>query len=541
MGRFAAEAVDQALRISRGLVGSDEPLRLLFARVKLPILAEAVKDLLDRRHVALPAVSGFVARRGADASASPAAETFARAIRALVDRPETRTALLDHGPHGAPEFRWVHNDLATTSPEAMRADASRLPQIRRRLERYFLSKGGKPRKRTHQHIKVTQFASGDAKRAHDAAVAAFATALEATLERLDADIDAVLARGLLRLLTIAAGRYETLLEEHGVLDFAGMLDRAVRLLSRQEEFARSRLKLQSRYHHILVDEFQDTSRAQWRLVELLVDAWGEGEGVTDAPTSIFIVGDRKQSIYRFRHAEVTLLDEAARKIEALRPHRRVRQAIATSFRAVPELLAFVNALAAQLAAGSTIPERFTYTDDDRFPAPDVAPGALRDGQPVLGLIAEPSMAAAADAVAAEVRRLVGRVMVRAKDGPPRLARPDDVAILFRARAGHQHYEAALENRGLKTYVYKGLGFFDAAEVLVDDQLDLAGAEGVEVHDRVQAIPEFRREHALEDTRVLGPGRLLEEAHPARRQVARAGVGRHDQECIASVATINVNP
>ena len=103
----------------------------------------------------------------------------------------------------------------------------------------------------------------------------------------------------------------------------GCSTKSVALLAQQEEFARSRLKLQARYHHVLVDEFQDTSRLQWRLVELLVDAWGEGEGISDAPTSIFIVGDRKQSIYRFRHAEVTLLDDAAQEDlgAAARPHR----------------------------------------------------------------------------------------------------------------------------------------------------------------------------------------------------------------------------
>ena len=122
-----------------------------------------------------------------------------------------------------------------------------------------------------------------------------------------------------------------------------MLAKSVALLGRQEEFARSRLKLQARYHHVLVDEFQDTNRLQWQLVELLIDAWGEGEGVQDAPTSIFVVGDRKQSIYRFRHAEVTLLDEVARKVAALRPGRPVRQAISHSFRAVPELQEAVNA------------------------------------------------------------------------------------------------------------------------------------------------------------------------------------------------------
>ena len=51
-----------------------------------------------------------------------------------------------------------------------------------------------------------------------------------------------------------------------------------------------------------------------------------------------------------------------------------------------------------------------------------------------------------------------------KEGPTRPARPDDIAILFRARAGHQFFETALESRGIRTYVYKGLGFFDAPEV-----------------------------------------------------------------------------
>ena len=61
----------------------------------------------------------------------------------------------------------------------------------------------------------------------------------------------------------------------------------------------------ARYHHVLVDEFQDTSRAQWRLVSLLVKSWGEGAGLAGGvlPPSIFVVGDRKQSIYGFRDAD----------------------------------------------------------------------------------------------------------------------------------------------------------------------------------------------------------------------------------------------
>ena len=102
-----------------------------------------------------------------------------------------------------------------------------------------------------------------------------------------------------------------------------MLERAVKLLKELDEFAESRLRLEARYRHVLVDEFQDTSRAQWELVRQLVKSWGEGFGAaSDAlPPSIFIVGDRKQSIYGFRDADVAVVDEAADFIGALRPGR----------------------------------------------------------------------------------------------------------------------------------------------------------------------------------------------------------------------------
>jgi len=538
MGRFSHEAMDLALRAVRGLVAGDDALRLLFARVKLPVLVDAVAGLLDRRHIAVPAVASYVRRQAAGATAAEAASTFVAELRQLFARSPARAALMDQGPQDSAEFRWLRTDLDTL--DAFRADdVPRVQQLRRRLQRYFLTTNGEPRKRLAARFKADQFATKAARKAHEEAVRDLAPAVLTELDHLEARVNAMLARGLLRLLQIAAAKYEALLEEHALLDFAGMLERSVQLLSAQEEFARSRLKLQARYHHVLVDEFQDTSRLQWRLIELLVDAWGEGEGVSDVPTSIFVVGDRKQSIYRFRHAEVTLFDEAVRKIGGLRPGRTVRQVITTSFRAVPELLAFVNALAQSIESGVPIPERFAYTERDRFPVPVVSAGALRDGEPVLGLIAEPSMAACASALAAEVASLIGQVTVRTREGAPRLARADDIAILFRARHGHQYFEDALESRGIRTYVYKGLGFFDAPEVqdlqalmrfLAQPDSNLRAAEFLRSRFVRLSDPALvRLAPAFSDALVgdLAPDDTasLASTDAALLQVARAGTGR----------------
>jgi ATP-dependent helicase/nuclease subunit A len=463
MARFANEALDLTFRAARGLIVDDETVRLLFARVKGPVLRDALSTLLDRRQVALPAVAGFVKRHAGSPTAVSAGEAFVARLRGLFDDSPHRAAILDDGPRRSPEFEWLRADLTGLATFAA-GDPARVQALRRRLERHFLRADLGPRVRLAKKLTAGLFASPDARKRHERAVGALAPGIVAALEALDADLNGLLARGLLRVLVVAVQAYELLLEEHAVLDFAGMLGKAVALLERQEEFARSRLKLQARYHHVLVDEFQDTSRLQWRLVELLIRAWGEGEGASDAPTSIFIVGDRKQSIYRFRHAEATLLDEAAAHISALRSGRTVRRAISHSYRAVPELLAFINALAEQVQSGSTLDDRFRYDADDRFPVPPAAMGALRDGEPVVGLIAEGSTAAAARAVASEIERLLGSAMVRTRDGVSRQARPDDIAILFRARTGHQYFEEALAARGIQTYVYKGLGFFDAPEV-----------------------------------------------------------------------------
>src|SRR5439155_16071591 len=189
------------------------------------------------------------------------------------------------------------------------------------------------------------------------------------------DLNVVLSRGVWRMFAITVAQYQRTLDAHARLDFSGVLERAVDLLKEMDEFARSRYRLESRYHHVLVDEFQDTSRAQWELVEQLIRSWSEGLGASaDAlPPSIFIVGDRKQSIYGFRDAEVALLDEVAQFVGGLRG-QTARRAISVSFRSPPALLAFVNDVfdAIQQEPGANLrrADAFRYDAEDRFPVDD---------------------------------------------------------------------------------------------------------------------------------------------------------------------------
>ena len=174
-----------------------------------------------------------------------------------------------------------------------------------------------------------------------------------------------------RVFAIAQDLYRRTLDKHGVLDFPDLLERTLKLLGQMEEFSRSRYRLESRYEHVLVDEFQDTSRAQWRLVRELVRAWAAGEGLGHGPIppSIFIVGDRKQSIYGFRDAEVTVLDAAAQFVDALRPETPARAAITRSYRSAHELLMFVNDVCASIERHRIVSTRFVTPKPMRFRRP----------------------------------------------------------------------------------------------------------------------------------------------------------------------------
>ena len=93
--------------------------------------------------------------------------------------------------------------------------------------------------------------------------------------------------------------YQAVKAEQRVFDFADLEWHAYHLLSDDEHAAYLQSRLDARYRHVLLDEFQDTNPLQWSIVQ----AWLAAYGSDQQRPSVFIVGDPKQSIYRFRRAE----------------------------------------------------------------------------------------------------------------------------------------------------------------------------------------------------------------------------------------------
>ena len=376
--RLVDASLDRSLRIFAGLAKQEPDLALVLAQLGIARTREGLASLLERRLVAWDALDRFLAKGPSDLTADVVCRRAASALRdALRAVPGGQAAFLADGPVAHPRFQLLVRDLQRLSgPEHDDGGAgdARIRALVDRVAAHFLTADGHARKvgAIHPYKTDRDYPSVEASKRHRTAVADLAPHIENVVFAFSRDLNVVLARGIRRMFAIALTQYRQALEERSVLDFSDVLLRALDLLRQMDEFSQSRFRLESRYHHVLVDEFQDTSRAQWELVSLLIQSWGEGLGLATRP-SIFIVGDRKQSIYRFRDADVAVLREAGRYIGALRPSGNPHRSISRSFRALPELLEFINEVFSEMSQSGARSDDFTYTESDRFPVVPDAP------------------------------------------------------------------------------------------------------------------------------------------------------------------------
>ena len=269
--------------------------------------------------------------------------------------------------------------------------------------------------------------------------------------------------------------------ELGRLDFTDLLGRLRDLLAHDHD---ARRLLQRRFRYLLVDEFQDTDPLQAEIVfflcerEPLADDWRH---VVLEPGKLFVVGDPKQSIYRFRRADIAMYDEVRDLVEGQPGDTGRVEAIEQNFRTTPTVVAWVNNVFADLFDR----ER----ENGRQPGYQwVKPYRLAaDGSRVTVLLGPPYDGSAgsteaarrdeARAVAATIVGMrgedAGRWLVHEgqKPGRPETPRPPrwgDIAVLYRTTTGLETLEEALREAGVPYRVDGGKTYFERREV--DDAL-----------------------------------------------------------------------
>ena len=131
-------------------------------------------------------------------------------------------------------------------------------------------------------------------------------------------------------------KYAAKRRTEGTVEFHDLLVLSCEMIDSDPEV---RKYFQSRYTHILIDEFQDTDPLQLKLAMRLADREDVTEsGGTPTPGAIFVVGDAKQSIYRFRRADLTQLQSLVSSLGA------ERLSLSQNYRSNPEILEWVNAV-----------------------------------------------------------------------------------------------------------------------------------------------------------------------------------------------------
>ena len=296
-----------------------------------------------------------------------------------------------------------------------------------------------------------------------------------SLDVFAADADADLAALLRHELRDTIGRYEQLKARNGTLDFLDLLLRARNLIRDRDDV---RAEFQQRFTSIFVDEFQDTDPLQAEILLLLASSDPDERDwtrVRPVPGTLFIVGDPKQSIYRFRRADVGIYRSVC---EQLIGHGAQAVTLTTSFRSVPHIQRTVNAAFAPLMTGDpdTLQADYVELSPSRAqPLDQPSVVALPVPEPygkrnISGAAIEKSLPDAVGAFVHWLLRESGWTVTERRTGDQRVAvEARHVCLLFRRFVSYgqdmtRGYVDALEARGIKHLLVGGRAFHDREEI-----------------------------------------------------------------------------
>ncbi|MBI5889335.1 MAG: UvrD-helicase domain-containing protein [Nitrosomonadales bacterium] len=275
-------------------------------------------------------------------------------------------------------------------------------------------------------------------------------------------------------------RYQSLKAQKQQMDFSDLEWQLCRLLQQSEHAETMQYKLDSRYRHVLLDEFQDTNPLQWQILR----AWFDAAVAVESQPTVFVVGDPKQSIYRFRRADARLFGVAR---EYLQEHflaetlgnsltRRNSQAVVDAvnavFREQPDGFEFIeHQTHHKELPGHVLVLPLAVTDE--LPSPAGGGGAGGEGsEKVLQLrnplttkreeAGEGARHKEAEQFAAQLQTITRDWSVN-NDGNPRRATWGDIMALVRTRTHLAVYEEALRARHIPFISSRRGGLLDTLE------------------------------------------------------------------------------
>ncbi len=264
---------------------------------------------------------------------------------------------------------------------------------------------------------------------------------------------------MVSLLTRIDERLNEEKQKLSALDFDDLELRALGLLDRPEVLARAG----ERYKFFLVDEFQDTNGLQRRLLEKLALPQGRQSA------NLFIVGDRKQSIYGFRGADVDVFREMT---NTLIENGGESKPLRLNFRSQPPLVNFFNYLFEKLFKNR---QEITSRERDELGFVEHEPSEAKREQVDTGALIELMITTTAaaddeDAKAEQTSReldaeqLARRInaLTNAERNAPKFS---DIALLFRAMSNVQTYETVFRRANIPHQTILGKGFYEREEIV----------------------------------------------------------------------------
>ncbi|MFZ2526006.1 MAG: UvrD-helicase domain-containing protein, partial [Candidatus Ferrigenium altingense] len=268
-------------------------------------------------------------------------------------------------------------------------------------------------------------------------------------------------------------RYQALKQQKQQMDFSDLEWQLCRLLQQSEHAETMQYKLDSRYRHVLLDEFQDTNPLQWQILR----AWFDAAVAVESQPTVFVVGDPKQSIYRFRRADARLFGVAR---DYLKEHFAAHELHNNHTRRnAPAVLEAVNAVFAGHPEGFVDFEPHTaeqtglpghvavlplaVAEQGKEETAEDAPLALRD--PLTTPRDEAGEGARhKEAVQfADLLKTIVSDWAVNEEGKQRRARYGDIMVLVRSRTHLAVYEAALRARHIPFLSSRRGGLLDTLE------------------------------------------------------------------------------